>query len=424
MRRAVLFAIASACGGHPAAPPPRVTIAPLPTVVIAPPVASAKPPAPPQWPAAVDLALTAPDGFHLVAVRGDEALVTVTGMLEFREPNLGNALVHGNTEYTARFDLRTGCMLATYDFPTIGAAARTGTVKDALAILASPAMAAEIARAKTITSTFGPNDAPIRVTPDGRNAVLEANNEIYWAKDGGAHFTHLPGIGKSPLVSSDGAHLLYGSGGIYQPMILDFATGRTRAVTRGRAKAMSVSDVYPLADGTFLSVETNGFGVQHATQVCVMTIDPKRAIEAQAVCVPSDVISASVSELSADSRFVAVHAEHMRADRILTFDTKTWQKVTDAPGSPNYMDVDDRGRVAWDDYSQGPKKRIVVAEGGSVKPLAVPAGPHPDIPPTFVGFLGHRMIVGYPSIEAFATTGLRTLRDVAPCGHLRVIDAP
>lgn len=406
----LLFAALLACP-RKSPPPPALVEASAPIVAVP---EAAAPPA--TWPAAVDLTLAAPNGFHLIALRGDDALVRVTAMVPIQIPpgNFG----HGSTEYLARFDLRTGCMNATYDFRAAAAASSLGTVKESMEVLAAAATSREVALAKKVSAAFGPNDTPIRVTPDARNVVLEANNELYWSKDG-APFTHIPGIASGPLVSDDGRWLLYGSGGgTYRPALLDFATGRTRAVGRKTGSALQLIEAYPMTDGTFVSVEGDGDGLHDSTKVCVGQIDPKTGVETQAFCLPSEMISASVSWMSADRRYLALRVEHRSGDRIMTFETTTWKKVTDASGMPNYMDADDRGRVAWDDFG---RRSIVVADGAVVTPITVPEGPYPDIEPTFVGFSGHRFIVGYPAVSMIATQDL-TLRDLQPCGHLRVID--
>jgi hypothetical protein len=176
-----------------------------------------------------------------------------------------------------------------------------------------------------------------------------------------------------------------------------------------------------MPDGSFVVVENDGDSLKTSTRACVARIDPKLGVETEAFCVPSELISTSFSAMSADARYLAIRGEHRSGDRITTFDTATWKKVTDADGSPIYMDVDDRGRVGWDDII---KSQISIADGASVTPFHPPDGPDPAIRPTFVGFVDHRVIVGYVAVRPFATSDLKTLRELSPCGYLRVMSAP
>ncbi len=429
---AALIATLVACGSSSRpAQPTSVTVTPpvLSVSAVASASASANTvPAPkPEWPAIVDLSLPAPDAFHLVAAKDDELLVDITGTIEFHERHMNNQLVRGDSHYFARMSLRTGCMEETYDFPTVGEAASTGTVTEALAVLAKPAMVAEVARAKELAATFGSNAGSIRVSPNARVVVLEANNEIYWAKDGALAFKHVPGVAKGPVMSSDGRHVAYGSGGgTYQLAILDVDTGHTRSLTRSPTGVMSTSEVWALSDGGFVAVETNGVGGRQATRVCVSRIDAQRFVETEIMCEPADVLSASLSVMSSDERWLAVHLErHGTPGREIVLDTKTWTKTTDVAGSPIYPDVDSRGRVGWETHS-GRRRPIVIGEGSAVREIDVPAHADPELQPTFVGFAGDRLVVGYPAMPAFAFEGqaLKKLRDIAPCGFVRAVRLP
>jgi hypothetical protein len=384
---------------------------------------AAPPPAPPAptWPKEVDLTLTAPDGFHLIAAKGDDALVSVTGMIDYVEPRSGHQ-VRGNTSYLARIDLRTGCMKETFDFATTGRAEATGSVRAALAVLATPPMALELERARALALVFGPNASPIKISPDGKNAVLEANNQIYWARDGKSAFARVGDrAGRTPVLTADGAHAVVNLGaGAYRPHVMDLGTGKLHPVSGKRSAEMAAGDLYPLSDGTVLAVETNG--INHgATRICVTRIDTQRYVEKDAVCVPANVISASISELSADERYLALMVEEPQHNRVIVYDTRTWEKVTDVEGNPTYRAVDVRGRVAWDDGSGA----ILVSHGSTTEKLQLPAAAAGAQRPRFVGFVGDAIVVGHPSMAPFEDEKpLKRLAAVEPCGHLSVVDAP
>lgn len=395
---------------------PAPTTPPPPSAPPAPP-----PPPAPTWPKEVDTKLTAPGGFRLIAVKGDEALVTVMGTIEYVEPRTKHE-IRARSSYLARIDLRTGCMLETFDFPTVSHAEMTGSVRAALAVLATPSMGEELARARTLAAAFGPGTAPIRVSPDGKNAVLEANNQIYWAKDGKSEWVRVgTRAGRNPVLTADGAHVVVNlGGGAYRPNVMDLATGKLHPVSGKRSAEMAAGDLHPLADGAVLAVETNG--INHgATRICVTRIDTQKYVEKELVCVPANVISASLSELSADERYLALMVEDPQHDRVVVYDTKTWEKVTDGAGNPTYRAVDVRGRVAWDDG----KGTVVMAHGNTTDPVELPAAAPGAPRRSFVGFIGDKLVVGHPRMAPFEDEKpLLTLADVDPCGHLTVIDAP
>ena len=408
------WVVGSCASRSPPVAPARVEDAsPLAATDAAPPAAA--------WPKEVDLALTAPDAFHLVAAKDSDALVTVTGMVEYVEPRTGHE-VRGISSYLARIDLRTGCMEETYDFPTLGRAAATGSVRSALEALAAPTMMVELQHARALGLAFGPGAAPIAISTDGKNAVLEANNQIYWAKDGKSTWTRVGArVGRAPVLTADGAHVIVSMGaGSYRPHIMDLDTGNLHAVSGKRSNEMAAGDVHPLADGAALAVETNGIKGR-ATRICITRIDTRRHVEKELVCVAANPISASLSELSRDERYLALMVENPEHNRVTVYDTTTWQKVTDVDGDPTHRDVDSHGRVAWDDGNGA----IVLAHGITTDKVKLPATP-PGAPRSgFAGFIGDRIVVGHPAMEPFETTRpLKTLADVAPCGHLSVTDAP
>jgi hypothetical protein len=121
-------------------------------------------------------------------------------MIDYVEPR-SKRQVRGNTSYLARIDVRRR-MLETYDLPRMNSAASTGSVKAALAVLASPPMAVDLERARALVVAFGPNASPIAISADGKNAVLEANNQIYWAKDGKSEWSRVgERAGRNPCSS-------------------------------------------------------------------------------------------------------------------------------------------------------------------------------------------------------------------------------
>ncbi len=383
--------------------------------------ADAAPPPAPTWPKEVDLTLTAPDAFHLVRSKDNDALVTVTGMTELVDPRTGHQ-VRASTSYLARIDLRTGCMTETYDFPTMGRAAATGSVRAALEVLASPTMTAEVEHARAISLAFGRGAAPIAISADGKSAVLEANNQIYWAKDGKSTWTRLGDrVGRTPVLTADGAHVVVNLGaGSYRPHVIDLATGKLHAISGKRSNEMAAGDLHALADGAALAVETNSIK-RSPTRICITRIDTQHYVEKELVCVPANVISASLSEISADERYLALMVENPQHNRVTVYDTSTWQKVTDVDGDPTHRDVDPNGRVAWDDGNGA----LLLAHGSTTDTLKLPA-PEPGAPHSgFVGFVGDKIVVGHPAMERFESTRpLKTLADLAPCGYLSVVDAP
>jgi len=415
----VLFAgLAASCKSHPApvAPAHVDTPKPLP----APPPAPPPPPAP-TWPKEVDQSLTAPDGFHLVATKGNEVLVSVTGMIDYVESRSKHQ-VRGNTSYLARIDLRTGCMLETYDFPTINSAASTGSVKAALAVLATAPMTGELERARTLVAAFGPNSAPIAISADGKNAVLEANNQIYLAKDGKSEWSRVGDrAGRNPVLIADGAHVLVSlGGGAYRPHVMDLPSGKLHPVSGKHSYELAAGDVYPLRDGSVLAMETNGIN-RSATRICVTRIDTQHYTEKELVCIPSNVISASVSELSADEHYLALMVEKPQQNRVIVYDTKTWEKVTEVDGNPTYRAVDSKGRIAWDDRTGV----VFVSHGTTTDKVQLPS-PEDGMPrSTFVGFADDKLVIGHPVMAPFEDEKpLKKLADASPCGYLGVIDVP
>jgi hypothetical protein len=377
----------------------------------------------PAWPSAVDASLTAPDGFHLIAVHPDgKVLVDVTGMIQFRDPRTNDAHVRGSNLYRAQLDLQTGCMEATFEFKTLRRASETGSVSGALAVLGSPETSEDIARGRALSAAFGPNSSPIIVTPSDK-AVLVANNNVYWAKDGQtfARVGAKPAL--HPALSIDGTYILFALGAPeYRSTVLDLSTGGLRAVSGAGSEGLAIKHAYPTTDGGFLVVVDDGVFPRRATRVCALKVDPKRAKATRGVCVPSEVLSSSCSMLSADGHYLAIHAEHSSGDRVLVFDTATWQPTLDVPGRPIYFDVDSRGRVAWD--AGPPSYKILLASDNAVTEVTTPP-PTNGVPPTFVGFADARLIIGYPTMASSdGERSLETLEKVGPCGFLREIDAP
>jgi hypothetical protein len=371
----------------------------------------------------VDTSLTAPDGFHLIAVRPDgKLLAEVTGMFQFREPRTNDAHVRGNNTYLAELDLKTGCMDATFELGTLRRASGTGSVSGALAVLGSTEMSGDLARARAMSAMFGPNSSPIVVTPSGQ-AVLVANNNVYWAKDGETFVRVGAKPALDPALSTDGAYVIFALGAPeYRSTVLDPATGRLRTVSGADIEGLSVKHVHPTPDGRFIIVLDDGIFPRHATRVCALKVDPQRALATRGVCVPSEVLSSSCSRLSVDGHYLAIHAEHPSGDRVLVFDTATWRQTLEVPGRPIYFDVDSLGRVAWD--AGPPTYKILLAADDTVKEVTAPA-PSNGVPPTFVGFAGTRLILGYPAMRSFEAEGaLKTLKQIGPCGFLEGMDVP
>jgi hypothetical protein len=409
--RWLLLVVVGACGQSS---PPAAVAVPPPSVqptVTAPPTDPPAPVAAPRtWTAAVDTSLGAPDAFHLVAISkdGKKVLARVMTTVEYFEKHTKRQ-TRGNSEYMAELELATGCMETTFDFPTLGKASSTGTVEDALAVLNSPEMATDLGRARAIAAAYGPNDTPIRISPDGHHVVLEANNELYHAVDN-AKFARVGNrAAMNPVMSANGRQVLFAyGGGAYLPNMLDLASGKMQPVTRAKGASMTARDIFPTPDGNFLVAE------EAPSQICISKIDSAQLKEAEQLCIPSRILSSSIAELSDDGKFIMLHAE--RPDRVVVWDTANWQKVTDAPGSPIYAKLDGQGRVAWDD----PSGTISIAKGQQVEKLALKKDPN-GLYPRLAGFLGNKMVLGHPAQKAFNfEEPLVSLKDTEPCGWLTV----
>jgi hypothetical protein len=70
---------------------------------------------------------------------------------------------------------------------------------------------------------------------------------------------------------------------------MDLPSGKLHAVTGKRSYELAAGDVYPLADGSVLAVESNGIN-RSATRICVTRIDTQKYTEKELVCVPSNII--------------------------------------------------------------------------------------------------------------------------------------
>jgi hypothetical protein len=317
-----------------------------------------------------------------------------------------------NTEYLASFDLEKGCFEATYDFPNLERASATGFVKDALAILNAREAAAEVASARSLARAYGGSVSPYAVTADGAHVLVVANNELYWSKHGGP-FEHVAGGHAGALVlSSDGAKVTFSQnagGGAYRLVVLDLATGKQRA-----AGTRNIHELYAEPSGAFLVTSDDGVGLGNATHVCVDRLEPGASTLKSIACTPSRVLSASISDLSPDGRWLGLLLESRSGSEVQVLDTHNGRELSRAPRPGVYYYVDGAGRVAWDSDTD----EVVLVAAGASRPIATGA--------TAAGFLHDgRLVLGLRAARPFASEAeLRTLGDLQPCGHVRAVTVP
>jgi hypothetical protein len=232
---------------------------------------------------------------------------------------------------------------------------------------------------------------------------------------------HLSATAGPMVLAADGAHAALTMrrplAGMYRTALFDLAAGTFQGLGRS-----AVSELYPEAAGTWLAatqVPGKG-GRQREAKVCLLRIVPQTHAETVLACFPTREVSSTISSISPDGHFVVLKVRELSPDEgVAVVDTTSGATVAEVPGHQIYLHVDDTGRVVWDESADGKKSEVHLGAGHEV--VVLPGGEG-----VAVGFtLDHQVIVGKPSAEIAAFDGpLKTLRDVARCGHLRTLPTP
>lgn len=355
-----------------------------------------------------ELVSTAPDGASLLAIHGwravspkegervesdtssqlDAGMAHTEALAEGQAPGMAPQ-ARTNIVYLAVLDARRECIEETLSFDALAAVGDTGTVAEALAALNVKAVDDEIHRAFSVARRFGMHDlGDMAFGSDEGFVVVEANNQLYVRSGGsGAPFTHHP-IGTSTRLaaSPDGTQIAFANcgspcGGTYAPAILDTKTKKVRRFPVGNAH-----EFYWSKDGTSLvfSYDDKKPGQYDATKVCLGQVVGSSKHATTLKCIPSGVMSASISAASPSTTFVALqlesHGSRLRTDRngkVIGREPATGPSpafvVLEVPSgvesyriaaSPIYSSMDDLGRVAWDDYLLDSTMQVRVASRG------------------------------------------------------------
>jgi hypothetical protein len=385
--RAVLVAVLPltlACGpNEPKAAAPQIVLvedAAAPPPRSAPVAASAAP-----VPVNVDLELATPDGASIIAEAADgRVLVEIRGWVErsgaYHSPGsvqIGEVVVRGNTSYTAILDAKRDCIEETLATPTLSAASATGTPKEALAVLASPDAHAEVDRLRALAQRFGIHGlGPAVFGPDYSRVVLEANNDLYSATGAGA-FAQVP-VGTSTRLeaSPTGAVTAYahcGSpcGGVYVPALLDMTTQKSTDFRVG-----DTHNFHWAKDGKslYFSQDDRKSGSSKASKVCLGRIDVDAPQPKTIKCLPSTVFSQTISAASPSATFIGLQTESPRA--FVVFEMPAGKEAYRINASPIYQDIDDRGRVVFDEIGEDHRYRVRLASssGEELFPAAKSVG--------------------------------------------------
>lgn len=414
------------CCGHPAgaAAPPIPPAAPPTATVQVPPAASAAPSAtstapaesvPPPLPPGLDGSLPVPHSAQIVALGADgSVLLSVDAWVEGQATDssvvvaTGGGTVRSNTSYLAVLDAKHDCLEQAVRTDTLDAAGATGTVPEALAILRTPAANDELARLWTLAKRFGERNlgAAVFGVDDGF-ALVQANDQIY-VHDAAGHFTPLPGGTSSHITASpDGTHVALarcGSpcGGVYVPVLLDTRTRQVRRFPVGNAH-----DFHFTPDGQtlYFSYDDSTSGVSGTTKVCLGRVDGDSPRVTPVRCYPSRVRSTEISAASPGARFIGMLIESDRnPSSFAVLEMPTGREALRIGSDPIYADLDDRGRVAWDDgHTPGyhPRVRVASAAGEQTFPDA-----------RSVGFLADGSVLVMPDDHpTYAQLPIRTLAD-------------
>lgn len=377
-RSSILVAIVlSGCGtprtGSAAVSPP----APPPSEP-APPSEPPRPPAPAR-PAAVDGSLPAPENTTVLGTSADgRALLSITATTSVPGPEGTSS--SQSYRYYAVLDARHECLEETAREDEVLGATRAETDADAMARLQAAPTLAELARLRDLARRFGVRGLGSLVFGDtGTAAVVEAHGRAYVVRDGqvtrveaGAAMVHaMSPDGRWAAIGRCGARCR----GIYEPALLDVATGAVRAVPVG-----NLSNAFWSPDGElFITYEDRAAQASGTRQVCLARLAPDAARPTTLHCAPSGSTSLYGAVVSDRARFLAVKLldPGTNAGRLQLYALPGGEEGRTIGAEPMVPDVDDAGQVAWDDV-QGPGStwRVhLVSDGGEeIVPAAKAAG--------------------------------------------------
>ncbi len=392
--------------GVPLVTPSAAPAPPTPTVTI--PVAP-----PPPLPPEVDGTLPVPHGAQIVALGSDgSVLLSVEGWVEGQATDstviesVGGGAVRSNTTYLAVLDAKHECIEQAVRSDTIDEAGAKGTLPEALAILRTQAAADELAHLWKLAQRFGVRNLGSAVFGvDDGFVLVEANNQLYVRGAGGSLDPFPGGTSARITASPDGTHVAFGRcgspcGGVYVPVILDTRTRRVRRFPVGNAH-----DFHWTPDGNtlYFSYDDRPSGISPTTKVCLGRVDGDSQLVKPVRCFPSNVRSTDVSDASPTARFIGLLTESDRGpDAYLVLEMPSGREALRLDTDPTYADLDERGRVAWDDGNTPgyhPRVRVASAAGEETFPDA-----------RSVGFLADGSVLVMPDDQATYVQGpIRTL---------------
>jgi hypothetical protein len=355
---------------------------------VTPPAADvASPPLPPE----IDGSLPGPERAQIVAVAADgTTLLSVMGWVEGQATGasvieaMGPGTVRSNTSYLAVLDAKQDCFEQAVRTDTLDAAGATGTVPEALAILRTDPAKGELSRLWRLAQRFGTRNlgAAVFGVDDGF-VLVGANNQLY-VRDAAGAFTQLPGGTSAHLTASpDGTRVAFAQcgspcGGVYVPAILDTRTRRVRRFAVGNAH-----DFHWASGGKtlYFSYDDRPSGLAPATKVCIGRVDGDSALMTPVRCFPSGVNSTDISDASPGARFIGLLTMKLRARAYVVLEMPAGREAFRIGTDPIYADLDERGRLAWDDSNTPgyhPRVRVASAAGEEAFPDARSAGFLPD----------------------------------------------
>jgi hypothetical protein len=415
--RVFSLVILVACGASEARPvPPAPSAAssapeapavPLPTVSA---VSSAPPPpAPPAVPAEVDQTAPLPDSATVLAKATDgTVLLGIRGIVELP----GRAQTYET--YFALLDARRDCIDATARTHTLDRAA-SGSADEVLALLATPAAQAEIARLRDLARRFGIRAlGPLVLGVDDAFTLLDANNELFVSS--GVAFTQLPvGTSARPAPSPTGTHVAFahcGSpcSGVYAPALLDTRTRKVKDFKVGNAH-----DFHWSKDGKSLYFSyddrTSPLAKRAASNVCVGRLDVDSSRVTTLKCLPSDVMTENISSASPGVEWLGlqVYGGKPGSTAYVVLAAPSGKEAFRLAADPIDPRFDEAGRIGWTDNDHKDfhlRAHVASASGQQVFDDA-----------RFVGFAGADEILVMPDDQpSNARKKARTLRDKR-CGH-------
>jgi hypothetical protein len=317
--------------------------------------------------------LPVPHRAQIVALGADgSALLSVDGWVEGQATDstvieaTGGGKVRSNTSYLAVLGAKHDCIDQAVRSDTIDAAAAKGTLPEALAILRTPAATDELARLWGLAQRFGVRNLGSAVFGlDDGFALVEANNQLYVRAAAGTLAPFPGGTSARITASPDGSHVAFarcGSpcGGVYVPVILDTRTRQVRRFPVGNAH-----DFHWTPDGNtlYFSYDDRPSGLSPTTKVCIGRVDGDSPLVTPVRCLPSKVRSTEISDASPAVHFIGLLTESEHGpDAYVVFEMPSGREAFRIGSDPIYADLDERGRVAWDDNSiPGSHSRVRVA---------------------------------------------------------------